>query len=104
MKKVIYSITKLGRVENIKITGVGYITDEELIIAQVSKRTGKAYIKTFDCIKNCHPVVNTTGEFKGAHYEIHECQFETKTSSGESTGYETREIEVTYYIWYKLVD
>ena len=32
MKKVIYSITKLGKVENTKITGVGYITDEELII------------------------------------------------------------------------
>ena len=26
MKKVIYSITKLGKVENTKVTGVGYIT------------------------------------------------------------------------------
>ncbi len=36
MKKVIYSITKLGKTENTKFTGVGYITDEELITANVS--------------------------------------------------------------------
>ncbi len=40
MKKVIYSITRLGKVENTKMTGVGYITDDELIIAQISKNTG----------------------------------------------------------------
>ena len=37
MKKVIYSITKLGKIENTKITGIGYITDEDLITANVSK-------------------------------------------------------------------
>ena len=37
MKKVIYSITKLGKIENTKVTGVGYITDEDLITANVSK-------------------------------------------------------------------
>ncbi len=98
MKKVIYSITKLGKVENTKITGVGYITDEELVIAQISKRTGKAYIRTLACVKDCHPVINTKNEFKGAYYEIQECQFEKNGS------YETREIEVNYYIWYKLAD
>ena len=44
MKKVIYSITKLGKVENTKITGIGYITDEDLITANVSK-TGKPYMR-----------------------------------------------------------
>ncbi len=90
MKKVIYSVTKLGKIENTKITGVGYITDEELVIAQISKNTGKAYIRTFDCIKDCHPVPNATNEFKGAYYEIVE--------------YEGRDIEVNYYIWYKLAN
>ena len=43
MKKVIYSITKLGKIENTKVTGIGYITDEDLITANVSK-TGKPYM------------------------------------------------------------
>ena len=87
MKKVIYSITKLGKIENTKVTGVGYITDEDLITANVSK-TGKPYIRIFSCVKNCHPVMNSTDEFKGAYYEIVE--------------YNERDIEVNYYIWFKL--
>ena len=90
MKKVIYSITKLGKVENTKIKGIGYITDEELIIAQVSKNTGNPYIRTFECIKDCHPVIGSHDEFKGAYYEIIE--------------YNGRDIEVNYYIWYKLIN
>ena len=87
MKKVIYSITKLGKVENTKVTGIGYIIDEDLITANVSK-TGKPYIRIFPCVKNCHPVMNSTDEFKGAYYEIVE--------------YNERDIEVNYYIWFKL--
>lgn len=87
MKKVIFSVTKLGKVENTKVTGVGYITDEDLITANVSK-TGKPYIRIFPCVKNCHLVMNSTDEFKGAYYEIVE--------------YDGRDIEVNYYIWYKL--
>lgn len=89
MKKVVYSVTKVGRTENTKLTGVGYITDDELITAQISKN-GKAYIRTYDCIKNCHPIQNSTNEFKGAYYEIVE--------------YEGRDIEINYYIWFKLAD
>lgn len=89
MKKVIYSVIRLGKTENTKITGVGYITDEELITAQVSKKGG-AYIRTYECIKDCHPVAGTKDEFKGAYFEYVE--------------YEGRDIEVNYYIWYKLAD
>ena len=46
MKKVIYSITKLGKIENTKVTGIGYITDEDLITAYVSK-TGKRITPRF---------------------------------------------------------
>ena len=91
MKKVVYSVSRNNRFGSNKLTGVGFITDADLIIACVSKK-GNAYIRGRD------------GEFKGAHYEIREVEFEKKNSSGESTGYETREIEVEYYIWYKLVD
>ena len=37
-------------------------------------------------------------EYKGSFYEIRECEFEKNGS------YETREVEVNYYIWYKVVN
>ena len=96
MKKVVYSVSKQNRFGSTKMTGLGFITESDLIIACTSKN-GKAYIRVFeDCVKNCHAVSGREGEFKGAHYEIREIEFEKKTSSGESTGYETREIEVEY--------
>lgn len=103
MQKVVYSVSRLNRFGNTKMTGVGFITDSDLITACVSKK-GNAYIRVFeDCVKNCHAVSGRDGEFKGAHHEIREVEFETKNSSGESTGYDTREIEVEYSIWYKIV-
>ena len=104
MKKVVYSVSRNNRYGSSKITGLGFITESDLIIACVSKK-GNAYIRIFeDCVKDCHAVSGRDGEFKGAHYEIREVEFEKKNSSGESTGYETREIEVEYSVWYKLVD
>ena len=104
MKKVVYSVSRNNRFGSNKLTGVGFISDADLVIACVSKK-GNPYIRVFeDCVKNCHAVPNRPGEFKGAHYEIREVAFEKKTSSGESTGYETREIEVEYSIWYRLID
>ena len=103
MQKVVYSVSRLNRFGNTKMTGVGFITDSDLITACVSKK-GNAYIRVFeDCVKNCHAVSGRDGEFKGAHYEIREVEFETKNPSGESTVYDTREIEVEYSIWYKIV-
>lgn len=104
MKKVVFSVTKQGRYENTKTTGVGYITDTDLITACVSKN-GKPYIRVFeDCVKNCHAISGRDNEYRGAHYEIREIEFEKKTSSGDSTGYETREVEINYSIWYKITD
>lgn len=37
MKKVVFAVTKQGRYENTKTTGVGYITDTDLITACISK-------------------------------------------------------------------
>ena len=103
MKKVVYSVSRNNRFGSNKLTGLGFITESDLVIACMSKK-GNAYIRVFeDCVKNCHAVSGRDGEFKGAYYEIREIEFEKKTSSGESTGYETREIEVEYSIWYKLV-
>lgn len=104
MKKVVFSVTKQGRYENTKTTGVGYITDTDLITVCVSKN-GKPYIRVFeDCVKNCHAISGRDNEYRGAHYEIREIEFEKKTSRGDSTGYETREVEINYSIWYKITD
>lgn len=37
MKKVVFAVTKQGRYENTKTTGVGYITDTDLITTCISK-------------------------------------------------------------------
>ena len=104
MKKVVYSVTKVGRNENTKMTGLGYVTDKDLVVACISKNQ-KPYIRVFEgAVKDCHKVINTTNEYKGAYYEVKEVEFETKNSSGQSTGFEKREIEMNYYIWYKELD
>lgn len=104
MKKVVYSISRFNKFGNNKMTGVGFITDSDLVIACVSQK-GNPYIRVFeDCVKNCHAIPNRDNEYKGTYYEIREVEVETKTSSGESTGYDKREIEIEYSVWYKLVD
>ena len=98
MKKVVYSISKFNKFGSNKMSGVGFITDKDLVIACVSQK-GNPYIRVFeDCVKNFHAIQGRDGEFKGAHYEIREVEFEKNGS------YETREIEVEYSVWYKLVD
>ena len=86
MKKVVYSITRLGKTENTKITGVGLIAEDELITIQVSKKTGKPYFRTYDCVRNMVQVIDKQDEYRGSYYEIGE--------------YEGREYEINYLIWY----
>ena len=65
MKKVVYSVSRNNRFGSNKLTGVGFITDADLIIACVSKK-GNAYSRVFeDCVKNCHAIQGRDGEFKG---------------------------------------
>ena len=97
MQKVVFSVRKAGR--QTKETGVGYISETDLCIPKLSKN-GKPYIKVFeDCIKR--PI--TEGEYSTSFYEIQTIEQEVFTSSGTSTGFETREIYVTYYIWFKII-
>jgi len=99
MKKVVYVVTKVGREESYKMKGVGYITDTDLIIACVSKKQ-KPYIRVFeDCIPRCHLIAGTKDEYKGAHYEIREVEFERPDGSKE-----TRECEFNYNIWFKMAE
>lgn len=97
MKKIVYSIKRTSDFEHNKVTGIGYITDTDLIIACNGKNQ-KAYIRVFeDCIKNCHAIIGKEDEFKGNHTEIREIEVETKNGS-----FDTREIELDYSIWFKL--
>lgn len=43
MKKVVYSVSKQNRSGSTKMTGLGFITESDLVIACTSK-SGKAYI------------------------------------------------------------
>ena len=98
MKKVIYSVTKYGKYET-KLTGIGYVIDEDLVIAAISK-SGKPYVRVFeDCIRYCNKIQGKTDEFKGNITEIMEVELETKNGN-----YDTREIEVEYGIWFKYAD
>lgn len=96
MKKVTFSIKKRN---GDKITGVGYITEEDLLIPAIS-RNDKPYIRVFeDCIKDCHKIVGKTNEFQGIYEMIIPCEIPDKNGS-----IETKELPITYYIWYKLIE
>ena len=97
MKKVVYTVTRVGKYGNSKMTGFGFINETDLI-ALYKGADGKRHRRVYeDCLKTCYKT-NKPNEYKGSFYEIRECEFEKNGS------YETREIEVNYYIWYKLVD
>ena len=67
MQKVVFSVIKAGKNEN-RMSGVGYITDTDLLIPALSKN-GKPYIRVFeDCIRNCHKVPNENNEYKGSTF------------------------------------
>lgn len=98
MKKVVFSVTKLGS-QQAKTTGVGYVSETDLIIPAVSKN-GKPYIRVFeDCVKISRKVNGKDDEFKANVYEIHEVEIQTTKNN-----YTTREIEVEYQIWFKYAN
>jgi len=102
MKKVVYSVTKVGKFDS-KRTGLGYVVEDDLIIACLSKGA-KPYIRVFDDCK-FRPIPNSENEFKGTSYQIHEVDVEVKDSQGNPTGsYEKMEIDVYYDIWFKILD
>lgn len=96
MKKVTFSIKKRN---SEKITGVGYITEEDLLIPAIS-RNNKPYIRVFeDCLKYCNKIVGKTNEYQGIYEMIIPCEILDKNASTE-----TKELPISYYIWYKLIE
>ena len=102
MKKVVYSVQKIGKQENPKVTGLGYLADKDLVIACISQK-GKPYIKVFDDVREyCHPIVGRDGEFKGEYTE--HCEIDVEKEHNGHSSMETIEIEITYKIWFKYAD
>ena len=96
MKKVTFSIKKRN---GDKITGVGYITNEDLLIPAISKNN-KPYIRVFeDCIKDCHKIVGKDNQYQGIYEYLMNADLEDK--QGRIT---TKEITVTYYIWFMTLE
>lgn len=99
MKKVVYSVSRAGKKDSTKFTGLGYLAENDLITACISQNQ-KPYIRIFeDCLKSCHKIRNTQNEYKGSYYEIREIEIESKNGSKD-----TREVELTYNIWFKILD
>ena len=75
MKKVVYSVTRVGKYENSKMTGFGFINETDLI-ALYKGKDGKRHRRVYeDCLRTCYKT-NKPNEYKGSFYEIRECEFE----------------------------
>ncbi len=89
MKKVIYSVKRLSKTNVTAVSGMGYISNEDLITASLSK-AGKPYVRIYeDCIKNCHEIADRPNEYSGEYYEFVEI--------------DGNDVQLNYSIWYKLV-
>ena len=98
MIKVAYRLTKVNDYNYVK-KGIGFISNskEDLILYP-----NTPYEKIIeDCIRYCYPIINKSGEFKGTFTQYVECDF--VVDEYEEKGVETREIEIEYRLWYKIL-
>ena len=102
MKKVVYSVQKVGRFEIPKMSGLGYIVEDNLLISAISQK-GNPYIRVFEGVTEyCHRVVGKENEFKGYFTEYKEVEVEKNNNGYKSI--ETIEVENEFKIWYKFAD
>ena len=102
MKKVVYSVQKVGRFDTPKMSGLGVIVEDNLLISAISQK-GKPYIRVFEGVTEyCHKVVGKENEFKGYFTEYKVVEVEKDTNGYKSI--ETIEVENEYKIWFKYAD
>ena len=102
MKKVVYSVQRVGRFDTPKMSGLGYIVEDNLLISAISQK-GKPYIRVFEGVTEyCRKVVGKDDEFKGYFTEYKEVEVEKNNNGYKSI--ETIEVENEYKIWYKYAD
>ena len=97
MIKVAYRLTKVNDFNYVK-KGIGFISNSNEDLILYPNTQFERVIE--DCIRYCYPIINRTGEFKGTFTQYIECDFNV----GELDSIETKEIEVTYKLWYKILD
>ena len=88
MKKVIYAVTRLKRERNVKVSGIGYLSNNNLLTAQISKN-GKPYVRVYEDLKLLKSVKNEN-EFTCDYYEFKEI--------------DGNDIQLSYKIWIKVVE
>ena len=102
MKKVVYSVQKVGKFDTPKLTGLGYVTDSDLVTACMSQK-GKPYIRVFEgALEYCHRIPDKENEFKGQYTEYKEIEVDKET--GGYVSVEKIDIEVEYKIWFKYTE
>ena len=95
MIKVAFRLTKVNDFNYVK-KGIGFISDskEDLILYPNTQ-----FEKVIEnCIKYCYPIINRFGEYKGTFSQFIECDF------GINDSIETKEIEIEYKLWYKILN
>lgn len=97
MKKVIYSVTRLSRKGNVKVSGIGYLSNNDLLTAQISQNN-KPYVRVYEDLK-LGKSSKTENEFTCDYYEIKEIDLED--DRGKIT---TKEICLEYKIWFKIIN
>lgn len=95
MIKVAFRLTKVNDFNYVK-KGIGFISDskEDLILYPNTQ-----FEKVIEnCIKYCYPIINRYGEYKGTFSQFIERDF------GINDSIETKEIEIEYKLWYKILN
>lgn len=97
-RKVKYNITKFTKKGNFRFYGYGEI-DNKNLYTSYTDRNGNVIEHTYEnCIKDCHRVLNTTDQFKGAYSEFEEIEFVNEKKQRVNL-----EIEVCYQIWFRIL-
>lgn len=94
MIKVAYRLTKVNDFNYVK-KGIAFISDSGNDLILYPDTQFERVIE--DCIRYCYPIAYRSGEYKGTFTEYKDCDFEVKDSI------ETKEIEIEYRLWYKIL-
>ncbi|MBQ8162948.1 MAG: hypothetical protein IJZ93_01080 [Clostridia bacterium] len=95
MIKVAYRLTKVNDFNYVK-KGIGFISNSKEDLILYPNTQFEKVIE--DCIRYCYPIPYRSGEFKGSFTQYVDCDFQVKDSI------ETKEIEIEYRFWYKILD
>ena len=89
-RKVRFSLTRYTKNGSFKFNGYGQIDNENLY-------TNKKVYE--DCIRYCHKITNKENEYKGCFSLFEEIEF-----TNEKQQLVNLELEVNYYLWFKILN